>query len=227
MNRLTDERLRALYAPTAERVPERRAACASPEAILALVRRDGAEGERLRTLDHVMSCGACRKDFELLRAVESAGEATGATVAARPVRRFGGLASSPWTWGITAIAASLVLAVGLRHGGPTGTVLRDAAGAEARIGISLIAPNARATAPVHSLTFVWRPSPKTVRYTLEVLDTAGTVAYSASTTDTALVVKDAAKRLKTGVAYRWWVRSLSISGEERHSEFRDLKVKVK
>ena len=46
---------------------------AAVEAILAVVRREGTEQERLATLEHVMSCAACHREYEWLKAVDQAG----------------------------------------------------------------------------------------------------------------------------------------------------------
>src|SRR5215469_8186938 len=74
---VTDEALREAY----QRVLDARRAsgrepCVSPEAMLSLLRREGSEEQRLEKLDHVMGCGACRSEFELLRSIEQAGAAT-------------------------------------------------------------------------------------------------------------------------------------------------------
>ena len=64
-------RLQELYA---RRVARQGTApgCPTPEAILALVRREGGEHERLATLEHVMSCAACHREYEWLQAVDEA-----------------------------------------------------------------------------------------------------------------------------------------------------------
>src|SRR5215472_11834385 len=71
---VTDEALREAYqrALDARRVSGREP-CVAPEAMLSLLRREGSEEGRLETLDHVMGCGACRSEFELLRSIEVAG----------------------------------------------------------------------------------------------------------------------------------------------------------
>ena len=71
---MSDEGLREAYQRAlATRAPRELAVCPAPEAILALVRREGSEDERLSVLDHAMACPACRQEFELLRAIEGAG----------------------------------------------------------------------------------------------------------------------------------------------------------
>ena len=100
---VNDERLRAAYGTALRSGVAGGNTHASPEAIAALVRREGPESERLATLDHVMSCLDCRRDFDLLRAVEQAGRQVGAArTSARP------------TWLMpAALAASLLVAIGL------------------------------------------------------------------------------------------------------------------
>ena len=87
---MSDDRLRDLYAIA---VSGQSAGAAgehpAPEVIAALVRREGPEEGRLATLDHVMSCADCRRDFDLLRAVERAGVESGAAHRGRPGRRCG------------------------------------------------------------------------------------------------------------------------------------------
>jgi hypothetical protein len=102
---LTDTaRLRRLYSG---RVARRRGGedCVTPEAILQVVRREGDEDARLATLEHVMSCAACHREYEWLSAVDEAG---------REAERAAGASRRPW-WSRSAplaLAASLVIAAG-------------------------------------------------------------------------------------------------------------------
>src|SRR3954470_17091787 len=102
---VSDERLRELYATAVRgRTARPGGEHPAPEAIAALVRREGAEEARLATLDHVMSCAECRRDFDLLSAVERAGLESGAAARAGTRR----------SWLIpAALAASLLIAIGL------------------------------------------------------------------------------------------------------------------
>lgn len=234
--RLDDRQLRELY----DRMLDARSAgargrCASPEAMLALVRREGPEEERLATLDHVMACGDCAREFELLRAIEDAGVESvangragvelvegaatpqaGTIPAARPRtswRRYVPLA----------LAASLVLAVGLgvlwrnRSLGEDG-VTRGAAT------VTLVAPAADVRNDTSGISFVWRPVAGAVRYELELLDAAGGVAFAATTPDTTVSFSDP-RRLVPGAEYRWWVRVVDAAGAQRASEMRVLRVR--
>ena len=103
---LSDEgRLRELYsASVEEREVVDRANCVDPEAILALVLGEAPEADRMATLDHVMSCPACHRDYEYLSAVEEAGDKT---------ERIAGRRAPSWRRALPlAAAASLVLAIG-------------------------------------------------------------------------------------------------------------------
>jgi hypothetical protein len=209
------ERLQQLYRRrVAERGTAGDAACVSPEAILAVVRREGGEGARLATLDHVMSCAACHREYQWLTAVDRAGIEAGGNAAAP---------RAPW-WRSAplALAASLaaVAAAGLllqtRLRGP-GEPVRGEGG-----DIALVAPAAAATGD-SGLTFVWRPAPGATGYVLEVQRGDGTIAFSDTTGDTTLALGDPAGLLPAA-EYRWWVRELTDGAEPRSSAFRTLRL---
>jgi len=63
---VSEPQLRTLYSRKLEDRGTGRERCVSPEHLAALVLRRGPERRRLVTLDHVMACGPCRADFELL-----------------------------------------------------------------------------------------------------------------------------------------------------------------
>jgi hypothetical protein len=181
---------------------------ATPEAIAALVRREGAEEARLATLDHVMSCAECRRDFDLLSAVERAGLETGTAVR--------GGARRSWLMP-AALAASLLIAIGLGRTltRPADDTLRGGGGSA----IVLLQPAAEAVAG-DSLIFAWRPVPGASRYELELLDAGGSVAASAQTADT--TASPAAVRALPPGVYRWWVRAASSDGQPLRSPLRAL-----
>lgn len=214
---LTDTtRLQQLYS---RRVDQRGAADdmshASLEAILAVVQREGPDDERLATLEHVMSCGTCHREYEWLTAVnESALEAEGRPRGAR------------WSWARMAplaTAATLLLAVG------AGLLLKDQLrrGQEPERGggagdIALAAPADGATLG-GPLAFVWHPLPQATRYVLELQRRDGTVAYSDTTSDTTATIVEAGRLLPTG-EYRWWVRETTDGAEPRSSALRKLRL---
>jgi hypothetical protein len=202
------ERLQRLYT---RRVAERPApsACVSPEQMLAVIQREGSEAERMATLEHVMSCAACHREYQWLTAVDQAGTEAGAA----------GRRKSWWRERPLALAASLlaVVAAGLLVQG------RLRIGSEPERGqyadIDLLSP---ATAPTTGdLTFAWRPVAGASAYVLEVQRPDGIIAFSDTTRDTVLVLA-AAGRVLPDQEYRWWVRELTDASEPRSSEFRRL-----
>jgi hypothetical protein len=201
---LSDEgRLRELYsAGVEERRVVDRTNCVEPEAILALVLGEAPEGDRLATLDHVMSCPACHRDYEYLSAVEEAADKT---------ERIAGRSTPLWRRALPlAAAASLVLAIGglmLRDRVRDGGLERGGAGA-----IALYSPGdeVAADAPLH---FAWKPVPGAGRYVIEVQSPAGETIFSDSTADTTATL-DQPGALTAGSAYTWSVRTLEQGAEE-------------
>ncbi len=209
---VNEERLREIYAGAmASRGAKagRTAACPSPEALLALVRREGSEDARLATLDHVMSCAECRSEFDLLRSIELAGAEAGAKV--RPGWR---------NWLVPAALAASVLAVVLGRlalpTAPESEVVRSGSDG----GVTLVAPPPESPAGSPML-FAWHPISGAARYRLEVLTSDGEVALEAETADTAITLPSAA-----GLApgdYKWWVGA-SSAGTAARSALRPLRL---
>ena len=209
---LTDERLREAYARAMEsRRDPARASCPTPDALLALVRREGAEESRLGTLDHAMSCPDCRRDFELLRAIE-AGLRADAEAGVRHIRwrRPMGVAL------VTALAAALALfaLLGPWQRARQGDVYR---GGSSDVAVISPAADASGSGP---FTFTWHPVPGARRYVLELLTPEGAVRASRETADTTATL--AGPELGAG-DYRWSVRG-QLDGGERRSAARRLRV---
>jgi hypothetical protein len=208
--KVTEAQLREAYQGIMARGRGDRGACPAPEAVLALARREGAEAGRLATLDHVMSCRDCRAELDLLRSLEAAGAQGGA-----------GAAASGRRWMVpTALAATLLVAVGLgrlvlRNDDDT---VRSGPGSAARV--ELVAPGAEVTAGA-PVAFTWHPVPGAARYRLEVLTDTGDLAIEAETHDTTLL-SGAAARLLPG-SYQWWVIALT-PGPGARSDMRRLRV---
>lgn len=204
---MTDDQLRELYGRALARgysLPRNVSGhCVTPEKLLGLVRREGTEELRLQTLDHVMACKACRRELDLLRAVEQAGVGMGVGTEDRP----GWQKSAP-----LALAASLLLAVGIalgvRYSGDQTDVPRG--GVEA---VVLLAPPKRVPGD-QPVVFAWRPVPNAHQYVFELLDAGsernGTPAVSRTTSDTSLVLEPA--QLSGAGEYQWWVRALTPAG---------------
>ena len=212
----SDEQLRAAYtrAVEAHGAPER-ARCVPAEALLALVRGEGRENDRLATLDHTMACAACRAEFELLRSIERAGGQAGERV----VRRI------RWPrYAAIALAASTVFAISL---GPARRLWdRDREpmrGNDLENGVVIVAPAAGAVLRPEMARFIWRTVPGARRYTVEVLTPDGTLAAGAETTDTTLVI-GSPRPLSAG-EYRWVIVARLDDGTERRSDARDLRIR--
>jgi hypothetical protein len=209
---VTEARLRELYAGRLSTRPATRTACPTPEALQALVRREGDETQRLTTLDHVMGCADCRGEYDLLRSIEGAGRQLGAS--GRSGRRI-------WMMP-AALAATLLVAVGVGRlatkSGSDDELVRSGAD---RGAVTLLSPPNEAAAGTPVL-FAWRPVPDARRYQLEVLNASGEVALEAETSDT-FIVSDMARRLEPG-DYQWWVTAL-VSPSSRRSELRPLRLK--
>jgi hypothetical protein len=189
---MNDQQLREIYAGVmASRPRSASSACPDPEAILALVRREGPEETRLATLDHVMSCADCRSEFDLIRSIELAGADAGAV--ARPGRRW----MAP-----LALAASVLLAVVIGRYALPGTPERDVVRSGEKDRLTLLAPPTEA-ATGSPILFVWHPIEGAGRYRLEVMNAGGEVVLEAETADTAIVLQSAAD-LEPG-EYQWWV----------------------
>jgi hypothetical protein len=208
---VSDERLRALYASAVASGTARVAGeHPAPDTIAALARREGSEEARLATLDHVMACPECRRDFDLLRAVERAGVESGA--AGSFVARRSWLMPA-------ALAASVLLAVGIGR-----TVLGPSAEETTRgevDAIVLMQPDREAVAG-DSLTFTWHAVPGATRYELELLDAGGAVAATAATSDTS-AAPPAARALPPG-DYGWWVRTTTSDARAVRSAVRPLRL---
>lgn len=221
---MTDEQLRELYSGSLARGGGRgRQRCVSPEAMLAVLRREGTEEQRLETLDHVMACAACRGEMDLLRSIEQAGAET--ERAGAETGRAGVVLRLPrraWRALVPlALAASVLLAVGIgqrfgRSEAPD-EVLRGAADP-----VSLVAPPPEVAAggPV---TFTWQPVPGARSYRLEVLDAQGTVVFAETTGQTSVTLREPG-HLAPGLEYRWGVRATTDAGV-RASPLRSLRIR--
>ncbi len=228
---MTDDELRDAYAAHLRRAqpPDARGptsdACASLEDILTLVRGEGPEARRLAVLDHVMSCARCRAEFDMLRSVETAGrqlvEGEGAIVRPlRPARIAPALRRWPGGVGL-AVAASLVLAVGVRQYRARGDTDLERGAGDA---VALVAPAPGDVPAGAPLRFVWHAVPRATRYEVEVLAADGAAVASGTTADTVFALADA-RRLAPGTTYRWWVSAVGDDGAAaRRSALRPLRV---
>jgi hypothetical protein len=208
---VNDQQLRAIYSGImTSRQGSRQSACPDPEAILALVRREGSEETRLATLDHVMSCADCRSEFDLVRSIELAGAEAGAI--ARPGRR----------WMVPlALAASVLLAVVIGRYALPGAPERDLVRSGEKDRLTLLAPPTETTTG-SPILFAWHPIEGAGRYRLEVMNAGGEVVLEAETADTAIVLQSAAD-LEPG-EYQWWVGATAPA--DARSALRPLRLKA-
>jgi hypothetical protein len=196
---MTDEELQKAYAELMSNASRpAREHCPPVEALSAVVNREGDEARRLEVLDHVMSCPACKADFEILRATDAG--------VPRPARRTVPLV----------LAASVILALA---GGLVWTNWRRGEEITRSDTPVMLASPVGEIDPSTPLRLAWRPVPHAASYHPEILQNDATVAWSATTTDTAITVPDAL-RLETGVSYSWWVRVELDTGVELTSEVR-------
>jgi hypothetical protein len=206
---MNDMRLQELYQQMLDaREHDPRASCPAPEDVQALVEREGTEQERLATLDHVMACRACQREFELLRSLRRA---------APEERR--------WRPATLALAASIVIAI---SAGVLGVrTLNEAQGPVVRgggeSGIQLIDPTG-AVRVADRLALHWHAVPQAVSYTVEVLTADGSVVSGGETADTVLVLPDSV-HLATSRRYLWWVRARLSDGSEQRSSMQAFTVK--
>lgn len=212
---MSDESLRELYARAlATRDATERSACPAPEAMLALIRREGSEEQRLALLDHVMACSACAREFELLRAIEQAGAKAVRADEGRVVGRI------RWRrWAPLAAAAVLVvfaLGPGRDLWRPRPDVVRG--GGET---LALIGP-AEAVTNAGPITFSWHSLPRAERYTVEVLTTGGQPVVARTTPDTTVTVT-LPSNPNVG-DYTWWVVAIAGDGSETRSATRALRL---
>lgn len=187
---MNDERLQELQAElVASRAAAGREACVAPDAIQALIERRGPEPERLATLDHVMACPHCRREFEFLRSVNRA--------AAADTR-------SPVPRGRLALAASILLLA-------TATLIWRSTGKRPSPfrgnvdSVTVVAPRGDVPAG-EPLSLIWHRVGTAVRYDVEILDDAGVPVFAASTRDTSVIVPDSVG-IGIGTSYHWWVQA--------------------
>ena len=191
---------------------DRRAGCPVPDALLAALRGEGPEPERLAVLDHALACADCKPELALLHAV--------GTDAATSLARH---RQAAWRrWVPLAAAAVVVVAAGI---GGARWWLDRGADTTTRSGddgqLDLISPRANEAVSSGPIAFLWHRTPGTLRYTIEVLAADGTTVFTASTTDTVLTAQIGPL---SGGGYRWWVRAHLDDGSERRSAPRLLEL---
>jgi hypothetical protein len=196
----------------AARAPSDRSGCPAPEALLEVVERQGDEATRLATLDHVMRCAACRNDFNLLRSAAVSALQAGEEPPVLHIVRGGAGRPRRLPWRSLAVAAGLVVAVGVGtltwHQGTRQPLLR---GDEHTV--VLLAPESRADG---SALLRWQRVPGAAAYRVEVFTPSGRTVVADTVSDSTFVVPGAAS---AGLAepLRWMVTALHSDGHEVRS----------
>lgn len=200
--------------------PEDRSGCTPAELIEALVREQGEGATRMADLDHVMSCGLCREDYELLRAIADAEAGThaetelevgsGAAAGAGPLAREGRRRAYP-AWVPVALAASVIGVIGVgvlaRDGGRDPVLRGGAAAVELRVPTGTVDAEG-----VDRL--VWTSVDGDATYEVQLLGDDGAVLYSATTPDTVLMLPEGLE-LPVGQALSVVVASTTMADGRR------------
>jgi hypothetical protein len=186
---VNDERIETAYRRGLADPTTDRSQCVAPDDLQTLASGGGTESDRLRLLDHVMACGSCRNEFELLRSISEAERLD------RPSRR----------WSPLALAASIV---GVAIAGTVWQMTRP------EVPVFRDAPSAvTAVAPVGTVAsvdaFRWTASDMDAEYELEVVDAEGGIVFRGVTADTVLAMPDSVA-LRPGVDYRWTLTVVSL-----------------
>jgi anti-sigma factor RsiW len=213
---MNDARLRELYADLiARNDPSDRNACVSPEQMSALVERTLPEAERLALLDHVTSCKACHKEFELLRALHVAAAQARPARPAQPTRRWMVLAAS-----VALIATAALVWLAVWPGSPD--VIRGGGGSPVVILVSP-AEDVSVSLPAQ---LVWRSVAPEARYVVELLDSDGAVAFTETTADTVLLLSETTSPLSAGT-YTWLVVAETRDAGQVRATPRRLRIQPK
>lgn len=125
-----------------------------------------------------------------------------------------------WTGGLVALAATLLLAVGLSRWG--GRIAEPVMRGAADIVVPIAPPEGAQTD--RSPAFAWHPAPSAERYVFELLDGSGEPVFTTTTADT-VVALPTDVTLRPGADYRWIVRGLDAAGQRRGEVVRRLRVR--
>lgn len=195
---MNDHELRDMYQGLTNAAAADGSGCLTPEDVMWLAAGELPEAERLKALEHVAACQACRADLDLAAAVAAAG-----TALERRVR------PAPWL----VLAASVVLLAGgvtlWRGWGTEDDVQRG--GGDDRV--MVVAPVGTVPAAA-AARLVWRGIPDAT-FEVEVLDAAGAVVFRATTADSTTAIPAGA--LARGTAYHWRVSALLPNGTRLRS----------
>ena len=196
-----DAALRQQFKAARNREPAERDTCIEADALAASAQRTDTEAARLVVLEHVATCAACRREFDLLRTVAD----TKPRAALRWAR-----------WGVplaAAGAAALALVLWRGRTAPAEPSFRGPDQA-----ITLHEPAIDST----MVLLAWSPVPGAGRYLLEIIAPDGTTAASRELSDTLAAIPR--RSLPSAEEYRWSVQASLRDGRTVESAFRRLRL---
>ena len=206
---MDDETILRAYTSALTRRSASRTVCPSADVLRELATATQDAEHVSAPFEHVMSCAACLSEYEMLRAIH----VTQRAPALAPVRR----------WSVMALAATVLLAVGVGTVRWSGVVPRGAEtdvsrGAGSDVSVNAVAVINAATQVTRgdSLTLAWHSVPAADGYRVSLLNDRGDALHST-------VVGDTTVTLSPGVLpanatdFTWLVAALRADGNERRS----------
>ncbi|MDX2194604.1 MAG: hypothetical protein NW201_14770 [Gemmatimonadales bacterium] len=178
----------------------------TPEELLALAEGAGDDPARLAALDAVLASAEGAREFGLARAAVVA--------SAEPVPAAAGARVAPWARpGLLALAAAMVLGIGITLLRPRAEPLRGGAALE------VVGPPAGAVRD--GTVLAWRGVAGATGYRVELYEADGRSVIDARTPDTVFALPAGA--LQPGRDYVWSVRALFADGRVLASPPRPLR----
>jgi hypothetical protein len=235
-----DDPFEAMPEPVAPEID--RSGCPTAEGLADVLKRTGGEAERMRTVEHLRECQACRAEMNAMRASAMARSTPPAT------SRFHNYALDRRTLlvsgGVTVALVTLILVLRSHSTSdradsarPVATLAVASAPSAAatrttrssgqpdviRPPLELIAP-AVAERVARPIVLTWHDVPTALRYHVEMLDQGNWSAYSVTTEDTSITIPPKT-RLRPGRSYRWWVQATLEDGTHQRSAPRVIKIR--
>jgi hypothetical protein len=212
-----DELARAYDALRRQRQARPTAAPPSLETVQSLVDGSTPASDREALIEQLLHSGAS-DELALLHGVAPTVPATVRPAAVSPRRTL-------TTWWPTAVAATLVVAVGIPvalrgRGDPAEPRYREGAAASTP---TLIAPVGDMPGSL-AQPFVWHRVTNAEQYTLELVDAEGQVLATVTTADTSAAMPATADPQRTLRARGWWVGARFRDGRVVRSELRLFRV---
>lgn len=167
----------------------------SPELLAGYLDGDLPDEERVRVELHLADCHQCRAELADIRRLQ------------RGQRRQRVLLLFP-----AAAAAVLLVAIALPRQRVIPSVTRAAAPAE--IPLAVVSPAPDAVIASRETRFTWRSASRDASYTFTLQKGDGSVAWTASTTDTTIALPDSIK-LAANETWFWSVDALMPDGQSR------------